>query len=77
MVKKNLADEGLLLKRNERYVDGAPAIQELFLKPVLEDSIRLLELLKGSVDLLQNTIPPALLKKAEGFEETREMIEEM
>jgi peptide/nickel transport system substrate-binding protein len=64
-VDKNLGQDGLRLKRHNNYFAGRPSITKLFFKPVLEDSVRLLDLLKGGIDILQNTIPPVLLKKAE------------
>jgi peptide/nickel transport system substrate-binding protein len=63
-VAENLGKDGLKLVRFDNYLEGAPQVTRLFLKPVLDDGVRLLELMKGSVDLVQNAISPTLLQRA-------------
>ena len=63
-VAENMGKDGLKLVRFEQYFEGPPRVTKLFLKPVLDDGVRLLELLKGSVDLVQNAISPTLLERA-------------
>lgn len=48
----------LKLERNEAYFRGTPPIKAIACKVVPETSTRLLELRKGSVDFVQNDIPP-------------------
>jgi peptide/nickel transport system substrate-binding protein len=45
---------------------GPPRLDELFFKIIPEDTVRVLELEKGSVQLIQNLIPADLLHRLEG-----------
>jgi peptide/nickel transport system substrate-binding protein len=51
-------DEDLLLERFERFFGGAPAVPTIRLKIIPGETARLLELLKGSVDLIVNDLSP-------------------
>ncbi len=53
------------LIRNERYSRGRPAIVRILCKVVPDTSTRLLELRKGSVDFVQNDVPPELVQTFE------------
>lgn len=64
-VERDAGAEGLRLKRNDSYFAGAPKVPKVFLKPVLEDSARVLELMHGGIDLIQNGVPPAQLELVE------------
>ncbi len=68
-VQENRGKEGLILKRYDNYFDSPVKIARIYLKPILDDSVRLLALLKGSIDLIQNAVPPTLLHKAREKEE--------
>jgi peptide/nickel transport system substrate-binding protein len=57
------ADEKLEFVGFDRYYAGAPRLKRITYKIVPEDSVRLLELEKGSVHLVQNSIPPDLLPR--------------
>ena len=52
------------LKQFEQHFAGKAGIKIVQLKPVLEESVRLLELLKGSIDIVQNGLPASMLDKA-------------
>lgn len=54
--------EGVLLKRNDGYFRSPPKIQKLLFRVVADDNLRVLELKNHRIDLLQNNIPPPLLK---------------
>ncbi len=51
-------DEDLLLERFDRFFGGAAAIRTIRLKIIPGETARLLELLKGSVDLIVNDLSP-------------------
>jgi peptide/nickel transport system substrate-binding protein len=53
------------LKANPQYFDGAPRIREIRFKIVPDDTVRVLELKKGTIHLLQNDIEPAVLRTLE------------
>jgi peptide/nickel transport system substrate-binding protein len=57
---------GLVLERFDGYFGGAPSVRRVRLKPVLDVNSRILELLKGSADVVQNTsdgFPPGTLQR--------------
>lgn len=56
-------DEAVELAAFSDYFDGAPAIPRLLFRIIPEDSVRLLELEKGNIDLLQNAFPPDALPR--------------
>ena len=60
-LKKNMGRDGLVLERFDGYHGGAAKIQYVTFKPVLDDTVRALELMKGSADLVLNAIPAGLL----------------
>ena len=53
------------LSRHDRYFRGPAPIHEITCKIVPDTSTRLLELRKGSVDFVQNDIPPELVRSFE------------
>jgi len=59
-------DEDLLLERFDRYFGGAPGVPTIRLKIIPGESARLLELLKGSVDLIVNDLSPDQLIRVRG-----------
>jgi peptide/nickel transport system substrate-binding protein len=54
------------LKANPGYFGGAPRIREILFKIVPDDTVRILELRKGTIHLLQNDIEPEVLRSLEG-----------
>lgn len=54
-------DEKLVLKANPHFYDTPPKIKELVIKIIPEDTIREMELQKGSIDFLENALPPDFL----------------
>jgi peptide/nickel transport system substrate-binding protein len=54
------------LAANPDYYDGAPRIREVRFKVVPDDTVRVLELRKGTIHLLQNDMEPAVLRTLEG-----------
>ncbi|MEW6325869.1 MAG: ABC transporter substrate-binding protein, partial [Nitrospirota bacterium] len=55
------ADERIELAAFSGYYGGAPAIGGIVVKIVPEETIRLLEVQKGNIDLIQNALPPEML----------------
>ena len=49
------------LEANDKYFGSVPRIAALHLHIIKDDNIRILKLMKGDVDLVQNGIPPLLL----------------
>jgi len=56
-------DDAVELAAFPDYFDGAPAIRRLLFRIIPEDSVRLLEVEKGNIDLLQNAFPPDALPR--------------
>lgn len=54
-------DAFVLLKRNDRYFGFKPRLPFLEFKILKDDNVRVLQLIKGNVDLIQNAVPPVLL----------------
>jgi peptide/nickel transport system substrate-binding protein len=57
------SDDAVELAAFSDYFEGAPAIPRLLFRIIPEDSVRLLELEKGNIDLLQNAFPPDALPR--------------
>jgi peptide/nickel transport system substrate-binding protein len=53
------------LSANPEYFRGAPQLKEIRFKIVPEDTVRILELRKGTIHLLQNDIEPEVLRALE------------
>ncbi len=55
------------LKANPNYFGPKPKLKQLVLEIIKDDNVRVLKLVKGEIDLVQNAVPalliPALLKK--------------
>jgi peptide/nickel transport system substrate-binding protein len=58
-------DQEVRLTGFKKCFSGHPKLKELIFKIVPEDTVRVLELEKGSVQLIQNLIPPDLLPRLE------------
>lgn len=69
-LKKNLGRDGVILERFPDYKPERAKLKTVTFKPVLDDTVRTLGLLKGSIDLVLNAIPAALLTKVRENEET-------
>lgn len=50
-------DQWVLLKANEAYDGGAPALKTVRIRAIRDDTTRILALLRGELDLVQNSIP--------------------
>lgn len=53
------------LKANPGYFGGAPRLEEVRFRIVPDDTVRILELRKGTIHLLQNDIEPEVLRSLE------------
>jgi len=53
----------LILSRSKNYYENEPVLEKIRFKLIKENTIRLLELEKGTIDFLQNDIPPDFLKR--------------
>jgi peptide/nickel transport system substrate-binding protein len=60
-----IPDQAVELTANPSYYEGAPKIQKVIFRIIPEESTRLLELLAGSVDFLENALSPDLLDRIE------------
>lgn len=58
-----LPDRMVALEANERYFGDVPKMRTLVLQVVPDDNIRMLKLVKGDIDLVQNGIPALVLPK--------------
>ncbi|MFH0800204.1 MAG: ABC transporter substrate-binding protein [Pseudomonadota bacterium] len=56
-----VADSVVELSANPAYYGGAPKNSKLVFEIVKDDNIRVMKLMKGDVDLVQNSIPPMLI----------------
>ena len=54
---------GIKLTANENYFAEAPKVKNLTLEIIKDNNIRALKLMKGEIDLVQNSIPTVMLKK--------------
>ncbi len=61
-VKAFTPDASVELTANEHYYGSRPKTRELIFHVVKDDNIRVLKLLKGDIDLVQNGIPPILIR---------------
>ncbi len=61
--------ERLELVANDSYFEGPPQVSRLVFRIIPDATVRLLALEQGSVDLLQNNIPPDLLPRIEASSE--------
>jgi len=55
------SDAHVLLQTNEKYFGEKAKLPYLEFKVLRDDNVRVLQLMKGSVDLVQNAVPPVLL----------------
>ena len=60
-----IQNQEIRLKANPVYFEGAPRIREIRLRIVPDDTVRILELQKGGIHLLQNNIEPEVLRSLE------------
>lgn len=60
---KFVPDSLLLLAANDKYFGDVPKVKNLKFDIIKDDNVRVLKLLKGDVDLIQNAVPPMLLNK--------------
>ncbi len=69
--EKQLEGGDVYLVRNEQYFEKSPEINRLVFKIVPDVTVRMLELLKGSIDLTQNALPQKLLARFKNEEKVR------
>ena len=55
------AEEHVVLIRNPHYFHNPAVLKKVIFKVIKDDNLRVLELLHGRIDLVQNGIPPALI----------------
>jgi peptide/nickel transport system substrate-binding protein len=60
---RNHSDDAVELSAYRDYFDGAPPTRRLLFRVIPEDSVRLLEMEKGNIDLIQNAFPPDALPR--------------
>lgn len=53
--------EAVVLRRNDRYLEGDPRIEKVLFRVIPDDNLRVLEIKNRRVDVLQNNVPPLLL----------------
>jgi len=61
MLKEFKRGEEVVLTRFENYFLGTPHLQKIIFKVIPDDTTRIMELERGEVSLLQNSIPPDFL----------------
>jgi len=64
-------DSHLILEAFPDYFDGRPKIKRLVFKIIPDSTVRMLELIHGSVDIVQNDFPPYLLPWLERQQDLR------
>lgn len=60
-----ISDSHVNLEVNEDYFGEKPKLPRLIFKIFKDDNVRVLQLMRGSVDMVQNAVPPVLLKMLE------------
>jgi ABC-type transport system substrate-binding protein len=55
----------IVLGRFDYYFEGKPKLEQIIFRLLKENTVRLLELEKGTIDFIQNDLPPDLLSKLE------------
>ncbi len=55
-------DQWIRLKKFEAYYEGAPQISSLLIQTIRDDTTRVLQSLRGEVDLVQNAVPLVMAK---------------
>jgi peptide/nickel transport system substrate-binding protein len=60
-VAKYVPDSAVWLSVNPRYYGKAPKVKELRFEVIKDENIRVMKLMKGDIDLVQNAIPPMLI----------------
>jgi len=60
-IEEFVPSQKVVLVRNEGYFGEKPKLKKLIFRIIPDDNVRVLELIGGKVDLLQNNIPPALI----------------
>jgi len=63
--KEWMQDERVILSANNSYFEGRPNINGVIYKIIPDETIRVLELEKGDIDLLMNPITPDILPRFE------------
>lgn len=61
--QKASSDKSIILASNPNYFKGKAKFENLIFKVVPDTTVRILEMLKGNIDIAQNSIPVTLLDK--------------
>jgi peptide/nickel transport system substrate-binding protein len=67
--RSRIPESEVVLKANDQYFQGSPAIGELVFRIVPDDTTRYLELIKGHIDFIQNGIPADMVPVVQNKEQ--------
>jgi peptide/nickel transport system substrate-binding protein len=62
-------DQWIRLLANQDYFESPPRIGSLLIETIRDDTTRVLKLLRGEIDLVQNAVPPAMAAWLKGKKE--------
>ncbi|MBN1355584.1 ABC transporter substrate-binding protein [bacterium] len=65
LLEERQGEEYLVLKAFEDCFSGSPRLDRIIIRVIPDDTIRLMELEKGTIDFLQNNIPPDSIPRIE------------
>ena len=65
VLKEFIRGDKIILKSNKNYFGGEPKLKTVIFKVIPNDTTRVMEMEKGSIDLLQNSVPPDSLAQLE------------
>lgn len=60
-LEEEVPDQKVVLSRNENYFRGPAQSRRLIFRVVRDDNLRVLDLVRGRIDLVQNNLPAALI----------------
>lgn len=63
VLSEHVPQSKIVLVANDKYWGGKPKQDKLIFRIIKEDNVRVLKLMKGDVDLVQNGVPPLLVQK--------------
>jgi len=62
-LEKYVPNSRVILKSNPKYFGGEPPQKRIIFEIIKDDNVRVLKLMKGDVDLVQNGVPPLLVER--------------